>query len=82
MACSKEIEVDPLIVADIKGIDDIRAMSKLMEDLEIPTKGLKTIEEMKTRTMDFISTQKKKAREWSSGKVGRLPAVVAFRSFQ
>lgn len=80
MADSKEI--DPRIVAKIKGIDDIRAMVKLMEVLEIPTKGLKTIEEMKTRTMDFISTQKKKAPDWSSGKVGRLPAVVAFRSFQ
>ena len=75
-------EIDPQIVAKIEGIDDIRAMDKVMEVLEIPTKGLKTIEEMKTRTMDFISTQKKKAREWSSGKVGRLPAVVAFRSFQ
>ena len=80
MADSKEI--DPRIVAKVKGIDDIGAKSKLMEVLEIPTKGLKTIEEMKTRTMDFISTQKKKARDWSSGKVGRLPAVVAFRSFQ
>ena len=80
MADSKEI--DPRIVAKIKGIDDIGTMVKLMEVLEIPTKGLKTIEEMKTRTMDFISTQKKKARDWSSGKVGRLPAVVAFRSFQ
>ena len=75
-------EIDPQIVAKIEGIDDIRAMDKVMEVLEIPTKGLKTIEEMKTRTMDFISTQKKKAPEWSSGKVGRLPAVVAFRSFQ
>lgn len=80
MADSKEN--DPRIVAKIKGIDDIGAMVKLMEVLEIPTKGLKTIEEMKTRTMDFISTQKKKAPDWSSGKVGRLPAVVAFRSFQ
>ena len=80
MADSKEI--DPRIVAKIKGIDDIRAMVKLMEVLEIPTKGLKTIEEMKTRTMDFISTQNKKAPDWSSGNVGRLPAVVAFRSFQ
>ena len=75
-------EIDPQIVAKIEGIDDIRAMDKVMEVLEIPTKGLKTIEEMKTRTMDFISTQKRKARDWSSGKVGRLPAVVAFRSFQ
>ena len=75
-------EIDPQIVAKIEGIDDIRAMDKVMEVLEIPTKGLKTIEEMKTRTMNFISTQKKKARDWSSGKVGRLPAVVAFRSFQ
>ena len=75
-------EIDPQIVAKIEGIDDIRAMDKVMEVLEIPTKGLKTIEEMKTRTMDFISTQKKKAPDWSSGKVGRLPAVVAFRSFQ
>ena len=75
-------EIDPQIVAKIEGIDDIRAMDRVMEVLEIPTKGLKTIEEMKTRTMDFISTQKKKARDWSSGKVGRLPAVVAFRSFQ
>lgn len=75
-------EIDPQIVAKIEGIDDIRAMDKVMEVLEIPTKGLKTIEEMKTRTMDFISTQKKKARDWSSGKVGRMPTVVAFRSFQ
>lgn len=80
MAGSKEI--DPRIVAEIKGIDDIGAMNKLMEVLEISTKGLKTIEEMKTRAIDFISTHKKKARDWSSGKVGRLPAVVAFRSFQ
>ena len=80
MAGSKEIE--PRFIAEIKGIEDIRAMDKLMEVLEIPTKGLTTIEQMKTRTMDFISTQKKKARDWSSGKVGRLPAVVAFRSFQ
>ena len=58
-------EIDPQIVAKIEGIDDIRAMDKVMEVLEIPTKGLKTIEEMKTRTMDFISTQKKKARDWS-----------------
>lgn len=80
MAGSKEI--DPRIVAEVKEIDDIGAMNKLMEVLEISTKGLKTIEEMKTRTIDFISTHKKKARDWSSGKVGRLPAVVAFRSFQ
>lgn len=75
MACSKEIEIDHLI-------DDIRSMVKLMEELEIPTKGLKTFEKMKTRTMVFISTQKEKARDWSSAKVGRLPAVVAFRYFR
>ena len=52
----------------ISGIDDIRTMAKLMEALEIPSKGCQTLQDMKDRVIT-ITNQSSKSISWSAGQV-------------
>ena len=52
----------------ISGIDDIWTMNKLMEALEIPSKGCQTLQDMKNLVIN-ITDQSSKSNSWSAGQV-------------
>lgn len=57
-------------------IDDIREMFQLMVALGIPSKGLKSLEDMKRRVKTTIG-QSSKPPSWNAGQVTRL-TMTAF----
>ena len=52
----------------ISGIDDIWTMNKLLEALEIPSKGCQTLQDMKNLVIN-ITDQSSKSNSWSAGQV-------------
>ena len=64
----------------ISGIDDIRTMNKLMEALEIPSKGCQTLQDMKDLVIT-ITDQSSKSNSWSAGQV-RMIALCKRRHGQ
>ena len=57
----------------ISRIDDIGTMNKLMEALEIPSKGCQTLQDMKDLVIT-ITNQSSKSISWSAGQV-RMIAI-------
>ena len=60
---------------DIDAIDDISEMFQIMAFLGVSSKGLKTLDEMKTRVKETLETSKKKESSWTAKEVRLCCAV-------
>ena len=56
---------------DIDKIDDIMEMAKTMTTLKIPSKGLKTLEQMKAKVKETLQSSEKKS-SWTAKEVRTL----------
>ena len=56
---------------DIDKIDDIREMLTTMDSLKIPTKGLKTLDEMKAKVKETLQSSERKS-SWTAKEVRTL----------
>ena len=56
---------------DIDKIDDILEMAKTMATLKIPSKGLKTLDQMKAKVKETLQSSEKKS-SWTAKEVRTL----------
>ena len=64
---------------DIDKIDDILEMASTMATLKIPSKGLKTLDEMKAKVKETLQSSEKKS-SWTAKEVRTLQYLLKIRA--